>query len=178
MTQPAFRMGRSDFRFPQNFPGQPCQRNPRQSLGRNPFASILGGRSHSPHPHRVVRHRDRMSEREVGIGIVTAFCFWVAQRFQRCDLACPIGPGFSPCGNLRQLPHPRHQPRVLRTLHQKHLAIAAMPKRNGSPASSAAPALPIPPAPRASHTTPPPDKSGTPAPAACTPSLPIPSSPD
>src|ERR1019366_2938205 len=94
----------------------------------DPLSAVLLHRTHSPHPHVVIRDGDRMLEREAGIGTVTASCFLVAQRFQRCDPACPIGPGFSPWGtsiHLRQFPHPRHQPRVPRPLHQKHFALAA-----------------------------------------------------
>ena len=72
--------GSNDARFPQNLPRQPREGNACQSLDGNPFSSVRC-RRHAPHPHRVVRHRDRVFECEARD---FAACALFAKRFTEC----------------------------------------------------------------------------------------------
>src|ERR1700674_3101089 len=57
----------NDFRFPQNLPRPSRKRNAAQPLRGTPFPAKLRRRTHPPHLHGIVRHRNRMPQREISL---------------------------------------------------------------------------------------------------------------
>src|ERR1035438_2362002 len=115
--------GGNDFRLPQDLSCQPCKRNPRQPLDANPLPANFRRRGHAPHLHRIIRHRDRMLHREqklLSLATRPPIDLVIPSEARNLLFAYP----HHRSGNLRQLPHPRHQPRVPRSPHQKYRAIA------------------------------------------------------